>query len=856
MDRLLRRDSLKKASKEALKKIAKANIENNKIRNIALTTSVIAVSIMLIIVLGVGTSYVKNFSEMNTRLKGTNAQGFVWDISPDKGRRLQEIKEIENIGKQYFVGTIESGRAQERVSLTAYDINEWNNNILPTITNFTGVFPSKENGILLSETAIETFRLDGIKIGDKLTLNVKTHDGSIQEEFTVVGTYKDFVKSSLRNIKSISGNVLAASLEAENYTMYPACNCIVSEQLANKLVSEDHIYYTFQIKEAKGIDEIIISELGLQDKGQVMIVDAEGGTSQYAGVFLAVLICLVISLCSYLCIYNIMNISFVNDVHFWGNIKTIGTDNKQLKYIANYETNYFVLRGLPVGLLIGAFVAAKFVPFILRTAVGSGGYADIMPMKMWHSGWLFCLTMGFCYVTVWISFRKSIRFLTRISPVEAIHFNSETDTNRGKQKEQHRCNGKLYKMAWHNITIERKKFLVVVTTLFLGFFVFLLSYTMFSSPNWDLYLDTEAPDDFSIRDSNVTDSLLAGEQGIQYLTEDIYYQLEQMQGITSIEKTYVQPVTVKYSDKLQEYSSNTEDLSGTALGISGEVIQQYALANGAVYSVDDINEFMKGSAVYISAVDSGSCPNLTGNVIQIYSGENTIQTYTIAGTIQPDSKLDIRELGSITNTNYTDQEKIRVFMSEAGIRKLVEEPCIYYIQMNADKDWEPYLKEEIRQMIDENKVQLINRSDLLPTFQPVAQAVVVIGAIFSGILLIVGLMNFINSLCTSIYARQKELAVLSSIGMSKQQMIRLLSLEGGYYAVITFLSLSTIGMGLIYLLMQAVKSQMYYLEFKFPTGILALLFTLLFAVCIITPLLAYKSINKKSIVERLKNSEE
>ena len=41
-------------------------------------------------------------------------------------------------------------------------------------------------------------------------------------------------------------------------------------------------------------------------------------------------------------------------------------------------------------------------------------------------------------------------------------------------------------------------------------------------------------------------------------------------------------------------------------------------------------------------------------------------------------------------------------MSEAGIKKLIEEPCIYYIQMNADKDLDPYLKEEIRQMIDEN----------------------------------------------------------------------------------------------------------------------------------------------------------
>ena len=36
-----------------------------------------------------------------------------------------------------------------------------------------------------------------------------------------------------------------------------------------------------------------------------------------------------------------------------------------------------------------------------------------------------------------------------------------------------------------------------------------------------------------------------------------------MQGITSIEKTYVHPLTVKSSNKLEEYSLNTEDLFGT-----------------------------------------------------------------------------------------------------------------------------------------------------------------------------------------------------------------------------------------------------------------------------------------------------
>ena len=67
------------------------------------------------------------------------------------------------------------------------------------------------------------------------------------------------------------------------------------------------------------------------------------------------------------------------------------------------------------------------------------------------------------------------------------------------------------------------------------------------------------------------------------------------------------------------------------------------------------------------------------NVIQIYSGESTIQTYTIAGMIQSDSKQDIRELGAITNTNYTRQEKIRVF------NMLVHSKLIKFINPTTNK---------------------------------------------------------------------------------------------------------------------------------------------------------------------------
>jgi len=50
---------------------------------------------------------------------------------------------------------------------------------------------------------------------------------------------------------------------------------------------------------------------------------------------------------------------------------------------------------------------------------------------------------------------------------------------------------------------------------------------------------------------------------------------------------------------------------------------------------------------------------------------------------------------------------------------------------------------------------------------------------------LVGILNFFNTALTSIYARRRELAVLQSIGMTGQQLKRMLICEGLLYVSMT-----------------------------------------------------------------------
>ena len=119
------------------------------------------------------------------------------------------------------------------------------------------------------------------------------------------------------------------------------------------------------------------------------------------------------------------------------------------------------------------------------------------------------------------------------------------------------------------------------------------------------------------------------------------------------------------------------------------------------------------------------------------------------------------------------------------------------------------------------------------------------GFAISLIIAFVGILNFVNSMVTAIVSRQKEFAMIQSIGMTKRQLRRMLIDEGLYYAGSTLLAAYVLGT-------VAVAVGDWTATFHFTLLPLVICTPILIAFAIVIPYICFKNLEKQSIVERLR----
>ena len=94
---------------------------------------------------------------------------------------------------------------------------------------------------------------------------------------------------------------------------------------------------------------------------------------------------LLIVIAGYLIIYNIFQISIINDIRYYGLLKTIGTTGRQIKRILRKQAFWLCLAGTPAGLVLGFFTGKFFLPLILY----SGKTSDMMVVTISPKPWIF-----------------------------------------------------------------------------------------------------------------------------------------------------------------------------------------------------------------------------------------------------------------------------------------------------------------------------------------------------------------------------------------------------------------------------------------------------------------------------------
>lgn len=101
----------------------------------------------------------------------------------------------------------------------------------------------------------------------------------------------------------------------------------------------------------------------------------------------------------------------------------------------------------------------------------------------------------------------------------------------------------------------------------------------------------------------------------------------------------------------------------------------------------------------------------------------------------------------------------------------IGEMLVQTLRIQTDKSRDEEILEELEAMFATTTVvQISSQVETKDRADAAFDTIRTIGNLFAVFLIFMGTLNFVNVIFTNIYARQKELAALESIGMTRNQM--------------------------------------------------------------------------------------
>ena len=122
-------------------------------------------------------------------------------------------------------------------------------------------------------------------------------------------------------------------------------------------------------------------------------------------------------------------------------------------------------------------------------------------------------------------------------------------------------------------------------------------------------------------------------------------------------------------------------------------------------------------------------------------------------------------------------------------------------------------------------------------------------------LALIGVLNFVNVIITSILSRKQEFAMMESIGMTVGQQKWILRMEGLFYAVLTIFISVSLGSAISYAVVRAVTAQMWMFEYHFTLVPILYSIPILLLITWLVPEFCYQRMQKITVVERLREVE-
>ncbi len=818
-----------------IRRLTGRSLQSNKKRNFFIITAIALTALLIGSVFSIGMSLIESVKINQIRFAGTVAHAAVGHPTASQIEKLHTLDYVKVVGTGNNVGFVKNTPEMGKISLTLYyfDKTEWEKLRSPAYVDIEGNYPEKENEIMVSLSVLKRLGINTPYIGMEIPLTYYTDsenkDALISEKFRLSGWFTSygFVQS-----------------------MNTADMMLVSQELSQKYgktVEEDGSA-TLMFDNESRVSEYcnaLVSDLGLSENQPVIAVEMyDTNTGQSTIALCAIVVFLIFT--GYLLIYNVLYISVSRDVRFYGLLKTLGTTPKQIKRIVVGQILRLCLVGIPIGIILALLLSLKFVPFFISElgAVSTEAVVSFSPF-------IYLGAVVFPLLTALLGAWKPAKKAAGISPIEAQRY---TGVEVKTQNTRSFAHGKPYKMAFRNIFRDKKRAGVVLLSLFLGITTFVTVTTLVFSMNIAKYIESTFESDFLLENSIWP---------TQKFDNAFIEKLKSLPGFEALNVTTWGKMKLDYSpDAFGDYIANhpmkeqmgnltekdiSENFSGFVYGVDGETLTKF---NNMLDNPIDIEAFEHGEVALI-ATDN---PDLFKNVHELtisssYQSEND-------NTSSPKIIIPIGGFVPLEFKGISSSLAPTVIISNTLMREWFSEPIITKINLDVSADYEQNALIALKQIIgSDQELSLTSKMESMEALNSGKMALLVLGGGIALVIALIGILNFVNVMSVSIMVRRRELATLESIGMSRKQIKKMLISEGLVYAVITLILVLLAGNAVTYGIFKLFQQQTSYAIFTYPYIPVAITIIVIIAVCLITPERIYRSINKATIVERLREAE-
>ncbi|WP_202710095.1 ABC transporter permease, partial [Sporosalibacterium faouarense] len=547
------------------------------------------------------------------------------------------------------------------------------------------------------------------------------------------------------------------------------------------------------------------------------------------------------------------NISSVERLRHFGLLRSIGLTPKQLKKILIGEALLLALIFVPIGVIVGG-LGTKLILRIINNIIGMKSQGDLNLFNV-----IVPMIIGF--ISIIIASISPARISSKISPIESLNIEGniiENSKGKSKKKNKNKVIQKMFgytgKIAFTNLVRNKKRFYATVISISISIALFITANYLVKNLNPYYQVQKSIDSDYVL-------SLQISDEPIGY-SEEVINEIKNIHGIKSIEKMkfYHSSLELKKSHLSEKgFEENKDDPT-----INKDVDEEWPYTVSSMF-VGLSEEKLKESGIYEPMAEQGDkLPNL-------YIMQN-LNYQDITNVVKNDkvqvkfsykhfpNRIRMSKIFRVAKVlkkppitfNARDGDSI-IFMSTNDMEKYLGLKGYQKIDINVTEDGDiQSIEQKLNEIANNQKYgKLTIFRDQLAMYERFRLEIASILYILIGVIILVGLVNIVNIMTINVILRRREFGMLRALGMTNQQLRKVLTKEGLFYGLISSGIGSIVGIALICLVYYSARRGIdLELEFDYISIISACLITTILTV--LSTLLPLRKAISLNVVESIR----